>query len=138
MYSTQKHAPYKMLVSSKDSRHSTRVEVDVIFHRPALMVPKKQSEKEDETYDIVIRGIQALQETRRAPASSEHNDGLLRGIIGQLRARMLIRLRGVVEDTTRGDDGDERNAAEGLEELAPSGDARERRGKGGRRWWLEM
>lgn len=51
---------------------------------------------------------------------------------------MLIRLSSVVEDTARGDDSDERNAAKGLEELAPSGDARERRGKGGGRWWLEM
>lgn len=102
------------------------------------MVPKKLREKEDETYDIVIRGIQALQETRRAPASSEHNDGLLRGIIGQLRAGMLIQLSSVVEDTAGSDDSDESNAAEGLEELAPSRDAGERRGKRSGRWWLEV
>lgn len=74
----------------------------------------EQSQKRDETYDIVIRGIQALQETCRAPTSSENDNSLFRGIIGKLRSGMFIRLCNVVEDTASGDNSDKSNTAESL------------------------
>lgn len=99
---------------------------------------EKERKKKNETYDIVICSIQALQEACRAPASPENNYGLLRGIVRKLWTRVLVQLSDVVKDTASGDDGDEGNATECLEELAPSGNLWLRWGKGSGGWWLEM
>lgn len=88
------------------------------------------------THDVVIGGIEMLQKAGGAPTGAEHDDGLLRRVVGELCAWVLVRLGDVVEDAGGGEDGEEGDATEGLEEFAPAGDVLRRR-SGGRSVLME-
>jgi hypothetical protein len=75
-----------------------------------------------------------LEETGRAPAAAEDDEGLFVGVERELRAGMAVLVGHVVERARRGDDRDERDTADELEEAAPTalgGLGRERAGEAG-------
>lgn len=84
------------------------------------------------THNIVFCGIKRLEQARRAPPAPENDNRLLLGIERQLRARVPVLLRDVIERPSADNDRGERHAAEDLEEGAPSGLGVDVDGGGGR------
>jgi hypothetical protein len=101
------------------------------------------------TDGVVIFSVEVLEETGRAPAAAEDDEGLFVGVERELRAGMAVLVGHVVERARRwrelaraglrgkgltGDDRDERDTADELEEAAPTalgGLGRERAGEAG-------
>lgn len=74
--------------------------------------------KRTNTHNVVILGIQSLEQTRGTPPTSENDEGLLRFVERKLGAWVLVLLGVVIKHTSRSDNGDQSDPTNVLEERA--------------------